>query len=227
MRIKIYQINSDRDINKVKLFGYNSLQKFQGSSDVDASIYDEVFNAEIENSLPEDVFIKFNTEMHPLFRGHSLSVSDVVVTPHGAFFCDNFGFKKIDFDESKTQKPDNLMRVVYVEPNKPAYEAEIRNSLEAEQRAVGGYIEAVYNDDDTIIICNEEGKLQGLQGNRHLDNGTSIIAGSFFIVGDGGEDFRSLTDEETEKYISKYSQPEEISQEETESDVGFIIYGFN
>lgn len=220
MRVKIYQIDSERDINKIKLFGYDSLQKFQGSSDVNSSIYDEVFNAEIENSLPEDVFIKFNTEMHPLFRGHSLSVSDVVVTPQGAFFCDNFGFKKIDFDESKTQKPDNLMRVVYVEPNRPAYETEIRTSLEALQKAVGGYIEVVYNDDDTIIICNEEGKLQGLPGNRHLDNGTSIIAGSFFIIGDDGEEFRSLTDEETEKYVNKYSQPEEISDEEVQGDMG-------
>ena len=208
----------------MKFCGYSSLQKHQGNSDIDSSIYDEVFNAEIENSLPEDVFIKFNTEMHPLFRGHSLSVSDVVVTPLGAFFCDSYGFKKIDFDESKTQKPDNLMRVVYVEPNRPAYETKIRNSLEALQKAVGGYIEVVYNDDDTIIICNEEGKLQGLQGNRHLDNGTSIIAGTFFIVGDGGEDFRSLTDEETEKYLNKYAQPEEISDEEVESDMGCAMY---
>ena len=75
-----------------------------------------------------------------------------------------------------------------------------------------------------IIICNEEGKLQGLKGNRHLDNGTSIIAGTFFIVGDGGEDFRSLTDEETEKYLHKYVQPEEISDEEVESDMGCAMY---
>lgn len=40
MRVKIYQINSDRDSNRVRLFGYDSLQKFQGSSDVDSSIYD-------------------------------------------------------------------------------------------------------------------------------------------------------------------------------------------
>ena len=116
------------------------------------------------------------------------------------------------------------MRIVVVEPGKPAYESEIENSLSAEQEIVGGYIEVVYNDDDTIIICNEEGKLQGLKGNRHLDNGTSIIAGTFFIDGDGGEDFRSLTDEETEKYLNKYAQPEEISDEEVESDMGCAMY---
>ena len=102
------------------------------------------------------------------------------------------------------------MRIVVVEPGKAAYESEIENSLNAEQEIVGGYI--------------EEGKLQGLKGNRHLDNGTSIIAGTFFIVGDGGEDFRSLTDEETEKYLHKYVQPEEISDEEVESDMGCAMY---
>ena len=116
------------------------------------------------------------------------------------------------------------MRIVVVEPGKAAYESEIENSLNAEQEIVGGYIEVVYNDDDTIIICNEEGKLQGLKGNRHLDNGNSIISGTFFIVGDGGEDFRSLTDEETEKYLHKYVQPEEISDEEVESDMGCAMY---
>lgn len=44
------------------------------------------------------------------------------------------------------------MRVVIIEPGKAAYESEIENSLNAEQEIVGGYIEVVYNDDDTIII---------------------------------------------------------------------------
>ena len=35
------------------------------------------------------------------------------------------------------------MRIVVVEPGKPAYESEIENSLSAEQEIVGGYIEAV------------------------------------------------------------------------------------
>ena len=38
---------------------------------------------------------------------------------------------------------ENKLRVVMVEPGKPAYETEIDNTLEAEQKAVGGYIEGV------------------------------------------------------------------------------------
>lgn len=170
-------------------------------------------------------YTKFNIERHPLHRGDSLSVSDVVVTDQGAFFCDRSGFEKIDFDESKTQKPDDLMRVLYVEPGKVPYEAEIRNTLEGMQRAVcDGLIEPIFMDDGCVLVGNEEAKLLGMKGNRHLDGG-GIIAGSFFICGDAGEDFRSLTDDEVQKYMDKYAEPEDISDEETQSDIGFTIYG--
>ena len=227
MRVKIYQINSDRDVDRTHFLGSDERNNLFGSLHVNPSEYDEVFNAVIDETDLEDMFSRFNTSGHPLYRGYSMSVSDVVVTEDGAFFCDSIGFKKIDFDESLTQKPDNLMKVVYKEPGKAAFEAEVCNDLKSLQHAVGGFIECVYNDDETVIVCNEEAKLQGMQGNIHLDNGTSIIAGQFFVCGDGGDDFCSLTDAQTEKYINKYSEPEEISQEETDSDVGFSIIGFN
>jgi hypothetical protein len=221
MKVKIYQINHNRDKDNVK---FRSLCDIK---ELNSNIYDEVFNGELETDNLESIYTKFNTECHPLHRGHSLSISDVVVTDNGAFYCDRVGFKKVDFDEGQTQKPDNLMRVVYVEPHKPAYEAEIENSIQGEQRAVQGLIELVYNDDDTIIVCNDEGKLIGMDGNRRLDNGTTIIAGPFFVVGDDGEDFRSLTDDEVEKYVNRFSEPEDITREEVEGDMGFAIYGFS
>ena len=110
MRTKIYQINSKRDVNRVKFEGLDLLERYQGSSAVDPSIYDEVFNAEIDETDLEAIYQRFNTVGHPLHRGHSLSVSDVVVNDNGAFFCDSIGFQPIAFDESQTQKPDNLMR---------------------------------------------------------------------------------------------------------------------
>ena len=224
MRTKIYQINSQRDSNRVRFLGSDEHTELFGKMTVNPSIYDEVFNAEIDETDLEDIFRRFNNESHPLFRGYSLSVSDVVVTDNGAFYCDSIGFKKIDFNEEETQKPDNLFKVVYVEPNKPAYAAEIKDEYESLSKAVGGLLELIYNDDGTIIVGNDEAKLIGMKGNRHLDNGTSIIAGPFFIIGDEGEDFRSLTEEETEKYLNKYAEPEDISDEETQSDVGFTIY---
>ena len=224
MRVKIYQINSDRDPERVKFFGMDHRQALHLSQTVDPAMYDEVFNAEIKESGLEDIFQRFNTEGHPLFRGHSLSVSDVVVTDAGAFFCDSFGFQQVPFDESQTQKPEDLMRIVYVEPGEKPYEAEIPKTLHAEQQAVGGLIELIYNEDDTILVGNEESKLIGMPGNRRLSDGSSIIAGPFFVVGDDGEDFRSLTDEEAEKYMERFAEPEEISDEEVQADTGYAIF---
>ena len=223
MRIKIYQINPDRDKNLVKFLQYKHLDNFQDTKDINAYIYDEVFNGEVDSDNLEEIFRQFNTEGHPLHRGHSLSVSDVVVTKDGAYYCDSIGFQKVDFDESLTQKPDNLMTVVYVEPHKAPYIAEIEHTLEAEQKAVGGLIEPIYMG-DVCLVGNEEAKLIGMEGNRRIGDGTSIIAGPFFICGLTEDDFRSLTEEEAEKYMTQFKEPEQISREEVEADMGFTIY---
>lgn len=125
-----------------------------------------------------------------------------------------------------SKQNEDVLRVVYVEPNKEPRVMDMPHTLEAEQKAVGGLIELVYNDDDTAIVCNDEGKLIGLEGNRKLGNGT-IIAGPFFVVGLTEDDFRSLTDEEVVKYMNRFAEPEQISQEEVESDMGFTIIPFN
>lgn len=115
------------------------------------------------------------------------------------------------------------LTVVMVEPHKAPYVAKIDDELSALQKAVDGYIETVYNGDGTIIICNEEGKLKGLEGNRRIRDGASVIAGTFFVVGDDGENFRSLTDSETEKYMDRFAEPEDISQDEVEADMGITF----
>ena len=117
-------------------------------------------------------------------------------------------------------------RVVYVEPGKPAIQKEIGTKLEDLQEAVGGLIECIYSHNDgTIIVANDEAKLIGMEGNRRLGNG-SIIAGPFFVIGDGGENFRSLTDAEVSRYVQQYAEPQQISQREVQADMGFTFYCF-
>lgn len=117
-------------------------------------------------------------------------------------------------------------RVVYVEPGKPAEERTIGKRLEDLQAAVGGLVECIYSHQDgTIIVANEEGKLLGLEGNRRLDGGT-ILAGAFFVIGDAGENFRSLTDAEVSRYLQEYAQPQEISPQEVKADVGMTFFCF-
>ena len=224
MRLKIYQINTKRDKLGLKVHDLKHTAQIKGDDKIDASIYDEVFSGEVYTSNLEELFRQFNHQGHPLHRGHSISVSDVLVMNDMAFCCQPIGFEKVDFDESLTQKPDNLMRVVFVEPHSPPYTAEVADELESLQKAVGGLIEFVYNRDGTVIVCNEESKLMGMDGNRRIGDGTSVIAGQFFVVGTADEELCSLTEEETVKYMNRFAEPEDISPEEVEADMGFSFF---
>lgn len=108
-------------------------------------------------------------------------------------------------------KKEKKIRVVIVESGKKPYEKVIENTLEKLQEIVDGYIEVVYPyDDNAVMVCNEEGKLIGLQPNRPL--GEDVIAGTFIVAGDNYEgEFISLTDQQVEKYLRKYADvPENI-----------------
>ena len=88
---KIYQINIERDAQRVKFEGLDRI------NDVDPDIYDCVFVGELPETDLEDMFRRFNTVGHPEYIGHSMSVSDVCVNEFGAYYCDNIGFRKIEF----------------------------------------------------------------------------------------------------------------------------------
>ncbi len=111
--------------------------------------------------------------------------------------------------------PYKHIKVLVCEPRKIAREATVRTDLSSLQRAVGGLIETYYPFDDNIcIVCNDEGKLNGMALNRaiHDDEGTvqEVIAGPFFICGVDGEDFCSLSPEQLRKYGEMFRLPEEI-----------------
>lgn len=58
-----------------------------------------------------------------------------------------------------------------------------------------------------------------MPANRRIEEISDVIVGNFFVVGLGEENFRSLTDEETEKYLKRFECPEEIEQEEVEGGI--------
>ena len=101
-----------------------------------------------------------------------------------------------------------MIDVLIVEPNKLPYEKTIENTLEAKQEIVGGFIECtgIMSDYDVSIICNEEGKILGMEPNRIV--GKDIIAGTFFIVGDSpgtGEDV-SLNENQIERFKNQFGK---------------------
>ncbi len=109
------------------------------------------------------------------------------------------------------------MKVLLIEPNAAPQEKEIGGGLKSLQHEVGGLIEAVYPFDDLVaIVCNEEGKLNGLPLNRALrdEDGDvyDIIAGPFLITGLTENSFGSLTDEQVKTYSEMYKRPEMFVQ---------------
>ena len=89
----------------------------------------------------------------------------------GFYFVDSIGFKSISFDKSLCKEPveagSGKISVLLVEPNKYPKMIEIDDTLEAMQEVVGGDIEEYMPfEDEVAIICNEEGKVNGLTPNR-------------------------------------------------------------
>lgn len=220
MKIKIYQINTDRDNYGCAFMGMEWLKKTMGTDTPDSTIYDSVFEGEIHGTSPEDVYARFNWDLPSGYRGRSLSVSDVVEIGEGAevepgfYFCESIGFKKVDFDASLASVREDKITVVFLEPGKLARIEQIDASLEGLQGAVGGYIEAMYPFEEQVcVICNEEGKINGMPWNRAIRMDGQIldvIAGPFFICDCRGENFDSLSAEQQHKYLKLFKYPERV-----------------
>ena len=122
------------------------------------------------------------------------------------------------------------MRVLKVEPYQQPEVKEIDSGLSSLQHEVEGWIEATYPFEDPVaIICNEEGKLNGMEYNRAIrdENGEvrEIIAGPFLIVGLGEEDFTSLSEDMVQKYKRMFAQPEVFLQ--TQSSLLILPYAMD
>lgn len=227
MEIRIYQIDGEKDTHRVKFDSLQCMKKYTGKDMPDAAIYENVYEGNVHANEIEDVYTIFNTNARPgEFRGHSLSVSDVVevvsdassVKP-GFYYCDTVGFKPVEFDSSLAFKRDDLIKVVLMEPGQEARIVEIGSSLREMQCVVQGHIEAVTLPfkDNVCLICNEEGKLIDLPPNRALPDPDSrfmsdVIAGTCFICGVEHGEFVGLSDKQLEHYKELFLKPQEFTK---------------
>ena len=118
------------------------------------------------------------------------------------------------------RQPDQMdtedITVLSVKPFREPCIITIPNKLRTLQDQVGGMIEAIYPFEDPVaILLNDEGKLNGSMPNRGLydksGNLYDIIAGTFLIVGLSEEDFCSLSEELSAKYMEKFKIPERMA----------------
>ena len=115
----------------------------------------------------------------------------------------------------KHQSIQSLM----IAPNAHPQLVTLSNDLDSLQKAVSigapeqGLIEFVYLEDNVFILCNEEGKLIGLEPNRRL--GKDILCGVFYIVAEDEEgNLVSLTPAQMDKYSAMFWHPDSIDDSE-------------
>lgn len=118
-------------------------------------------------------------------------------------------------EEAQEHAALEKMTVLVVEPMKEPYVKEIAPGLHALQAEVGGDIATAYPFYDPVgLVCNDEGKLIGLELNRGLrdEHGEiyDVMAGTFLVVGLSEDSFTSLTPEQVQKYTEHFKQPEQF-----------------
>ena len=90
--IEIYQINHDRDHGRKMFLSYHM------ASPIDSTIYDLVWRGSVAGTASlEDIYYKFNVNHPADFRGHSLSMSDIVHFPdtNESYYVDRFGYQNV------------------------------------------------------------------------------------------------------------------------------------
>ncbi len=95
---EIYQLKSGAELHYHRFTDYDTLRK-EGNA-VEAKNYNQVYKAELSSGTTlESIFVRLNTEQPENFKGHSISVSDIIVVHDNgdtaAYYVDSNGFKKV------------------------------------------------------------------------------------------------------------------------------------
>ena len=124
---------------------------------------------------------------------------------------------------------EKIIKVLKVAPHSKPEKVVLNNTLEALQEAVSegadsvGLIEIIPLTDTASLLCNEEGKLIGLEPNRRI--GYDVICGTFYVVGeDRHGNLTSLSAKNMDYYMNRFAVPENISAEEALNALRFEIY---
>lgn len=82
------------------------------------------------------------------------------------------------------------IRVMVKKPGEVPYMDHIPNTLEAFQKAVGGYIETFRITDEMTVVCDEEGRLKNKE--YCFSWGRVSFCGTCLFVGVSGDEFTDL-----------------------------------
>lgn len=107
-RYKLFQVKSEF----IREYGFCSLdqaRKSAGGNDLPKAAWEEVYSFDKETAYIdaiddlEGIYRTFNENRPEDFKGHSMSVSDIVEAPYGLWYCDSIGFKQVKWKEATEQ----------------------------------------------------------------------------------------------------------------------------
>ena len=150
----IYQIKGGDETRDFRFEPYDRLQA--AGNVVDRANYELVYSAPLapETSL-EDIYARFNIDHPKDFKGHSLSVSDVVVLHQdgqdAAHFVDSVGFREVPefLQEQKQLTPDDLETGETVKTPRGTFHV---TAMSREQIEAAGYGFHHQSDDGKYLI---------------------------------------------------------------------------
>ena len=150
----IYQIKGGDETRDFRFEPYDRLQA--AGNVVDRANYELVYTAPLapETSL-EDIYTRFNIDHPKDFKGHSLSVSDVVVLHQNgqdaAHFVDSVGFRQVPefLQEQKQLTPDDLETGETIKTPRGTFQV---TAMSREQIETAGYGFHHQSDDGKYLI---------------------------------------------------------------------------
>ena len=151
----IYQLKQGDETRDFRFEPYDRLQA--AGNAVDKANYELVYSAELTPGTSlEDIYTRFNIDHPKDFKGHSLSVSDVVVLHQNgqdsAHYVDSFGYKEVpEFLHEKQPQltPDNLETGETIKTPRGTFYV---TAMSREQMEAAGYGLHHQSDDGKYLI---------------------------------------------------------------------------
>ena len=212
---QIYQLKNDPDNHYYAFERYDILQKF--GMKVERDRYNKVYEGEIKPGDDlESLYYRFNMDRPTDFKGHSMSISDIVVWENWdengesmlqAFYCDSIGFRSV---------PEFLL---------PEEQLLVNISLDSQSRRYevlkgddGLYSVIPFNSDFEMgqaysikagsmkEACDEAIRLDGYEGETY-----SVIPNGDYLMKESERRY-----EEWKSYQEEFSEDEEADRYEPE-----------
>lgn len=159
----IYQLKNSDETRNIRFEGLERLKKDGGT--VNKDHYDLVYHASLDKKDTLDsIYERFNL-YHPTdFRGHSLSVSDVVVFHKAgvdsAFYVDSYGFTEVpEFLQSQMKEQLITMQTDHISVKQHFGTWYPIDSIEIDGKTYFLLEHEEYGDEAANIIVNEKGVL--------------------------------------------------------------------